>query len=810
MIILNLTSRTLIQTNTYNMNKKSTFSSKLLVLVITVLLFSCKKNIDAPVPEPSTPFAIPAATPVSGSITGMVVDESNTPVNGAAVAYGSSTVNTDARGMFSFNNVSLDKYITTVTVTHPGYFKSFRSFSANASRNFVNIKLLQKALSGTVSSSSGGAINLSNGTNITFQANSIVVKSTGAVYSGSVEVFAKYIDPTASDISSVVPGSFMARDGNNLYSLQSTGMVAVDLESPTGEALQLSAGSTAAMNLPIPASLLSKAPTQIDTWSLNEQGIWQKEGIATKNGDHYEMQVTHFSFWNCDVPANAIYLNLHIQDQSGNAIPNMLISLTVPNNNTWWGTTYGTTDSSGNVSGLVPSNVELELSAFPNIYNCNTPVYSQTIGPFASNATLTITATLSTNQTLTINGTATDCNNQPLQNGTAIIYTNTYNYVYAAVVNGNYTGIVTHCTPISSVSVIIIDNTSSQATSGDVTVTGNSVTIPVINVCGGPQSAVFTFGNGGANCAAQGSGTLIVGTPLNGSNIISVVVNVSVPGLYNISTTQSGGFSFSGSGMFTSIGVQTVSLTGSGTPTSVGTFFFELQSAGVTGCTFILDVTNPPVPPAVYDLGPGACSGTTVSGTYIAGVPVAGATSVSFLINVISTGSYLIQTNTVNGITFRDSGNFVSTGPQMVLLYGYGIPINAGGPFTFTPMASNGTVGCTFDLTVAGNGNSAVYTFEGAPGNCTNPVITGTYTPGIALGPINAVMVTVNVTTAGTYSIVTNTTNGFVFGASGTFTTTGVQTVALTGSGTPQSTGTYTFLPGGAGVSGCSFIVTVN
>jgi endonuclease G len=64
-------------------------------------------------------------------------------------------------------------------------------------------------------------------------------------------------------------------------------------------------------------------------------------------------------------------------------------------------------------------------------------------------------------------------------------------------------------------------------------------------------------------------------------------------------------------------------------------------------------------------------------------------------------------------------------------------------------------------------------------------VVQGTYTVGTALNSSNIVLIQVMVTKTGTYSILNPTNNGYRFTATGTFTVTGLQTVALQGSGTP-------------------------
>ncbi len=103
-------------------------------------------------------------------------------------------------------------------------------------------------------------------------------------------------------------------------------------------------------------------------------------------------------------------------------------------------------------------------------------------------------------------------------------------------------------------------------------------------------------------------------------------------------------------------------------------------------------------------------------------------------------------------------------------------------------------------------GGTAVGTLGTTAGTCTPTSLSGSYTQGVALTPANTVQVQVNLTTAGNYTISTNTVNGVTFSGTGTFTGTGPQNVVLTGTGTPVNSGlqnyTVTF-----GTSACNFSV---
>jgi hypothetical protein len=450
------------------------------------------------------------------------------------------------------------------------------------------------------------------------------------------------------------------------------------------------------------------------------------------------------------------------------------------------------------------------MSVFTDPYTCNTPVFTQPIGPFSSNTSLTVTATLAAAQVLTVSGTATDCNNQPLLYGTAIIYTNPYNYQYTTVVNGNYSASITHCDPVTDVTVIVVDNSNgNQQSSGLITVSGNSVTIPLVNACGTNQPAIFTFSNSQGACqTGPYVGTYTVGVPFN-NNTVTVMVNVTAIGTYTILGSAFNGFSFHAYGTFTTTGVQPVVLTGGGQPIDPGTFTFYTSANGMTGCSFPITVSGSQGSPAVIELGaPASCPNIFVNGSYSAGVPLNSTNTATVTLNVVSPGSYYIVTNNTNGFFFSDSGTVTTTGMVTFVLSGSGTPM--GGGFNTYQLQSNGVQGCIFGITTQAATNAAAFTFEGAPGTCASATSTGNYVAGTQLTAQNTVTLPVIVTTAGTYAINTNFTNGMSFAAQGIFSAPGIQTVTLTATGTPVSAGLYTFIPQAGNINGCVFTVLVN
>lgn len=101
----------------------------------------------------------------------------------------------------------------------------------------------------------------------------------------------------------------------------------------------------------------------------------------------------------------------------------------------------------------------------------------------------------------------------------------------------------------------------------------------VINTITSNGTAVI---NAYSDCSTASSGTLTSGIPVSGVSQ-TITLDVTSIGTYVLSASANG-VTFSGSGTFTSTGVQTIILTASGVPTSAGTASFTINTT--PNCTF--------------------------------------------------------------------------------------------------------------------------------------------------------------------------------------------------------------------------------
>ncbi len=216
---------------------------------------------------------------------------------------------------------------------------------------------------------------------------------------------------------------------------------------------------------------------------------------------------------------------------------------------------------------------------------------------------------------------------------------------------------------------------------------------------GGTPSDGSLQSNVSGDCLPKSvDGIYVAGTALTGTNTISVDVDVTKTGVFNIYSDTINGYYFRASGVFNSLGDTTIILIGAGIPSAQGTdnFLIKYNSS-------VCDISVTVLPssgggPAEFTLaGAGAsCTGAVVNGTYAVGIGLTGSNTVAIQVNVTTIGSYTI-TATFQGMTFSKTGAFVSTGLQSVTLNGSGLPTTAG---TNTVPITAGASTCSFDVNV--------------------------------------------------------------------------------------------------------------
>lgn len=206
----------------------------------------------------------------------------------------------------------------------------------------------------------------------------------------------------------------------------------------------------------------------------------------------------------------------------------------------------------------------------------------------------------------------------------------------------------------------------------------------------------------------------------------------------------------------------------------------------------------------------GNCQPVKVGGYYVQDSTLNDSNYVVVNVNVSNPGSYYVYTENKNGFSFSDSGFFITTGPQTLTLKATGKPIAI--QQTLFTVAFDTSI-CSFAVDVV---DSIVlpskYSFpKDSVGNCLLAVVSGTYKVGTSLNSTNKVDVKINVSSPGSYNVISDTVGGMWFKSSGIVYANGIQTIVFTGYGIPKTTafGNNSFTISN-GVNTCNFVIKVD
>ena len=331
----------------------------LLFLVFVAITFipSCKKD-----KNDSNPNILKQTIKISG----FVVDENLATVSGAVVTYNGKTAITQ-NGFFVFDDITIPAGRQTIEASATGFFPSKVGFETvlNSSTQ-IKIAMVKKTLTGTIDATTGGSVNIGTAT-VSLPANAVSLN--GSAYSGTINVFSFHHSPGNANFGERVPGGDLnAEDASGTErQLLSFGMVKVRLEDDLGNELTITSGQTATISLPIDAGQVAAAPASIKLWYLDEAtAVWKEDGVAIKNGNFYQAQVTHFTNWNPDKDEDVAYIRGLIVDCNGENVnaaeasysDNTPGTANLPQNNAH-------VDNNGTFRVKVPANFPLRVNVYP-------------------------------------------------------------------------------------------------------------------------------------------------------------------------------------------------------------------------------------------------------------------------------------------------------------------------------------------------------------------------------------------------------------------------------------------------------------
>ena len=359
----------------------------------------------------------------TGNFFGVIEDENEGRLNNVQVTIGNKTTFTDRNGIFLIKNADVYENFAYIKTKKEGYINGSRVVIPKLEgENRIHISMFKKEIVASVNSGEFSTVSLPDGTKVNFSGG--FVRQDGTTYNGQVDVVLNYVRPNSVNTYRRMPGSLFAQTTDNeAVNLKSFGMMSVNLFSPSGEELNINQFSRATLEFPISSS---NAPDFIPLWYFDEErGYWKQEGQAVKFSNMYVAEVSHFTWWNCDLPLDFVNACFSLSlTNTDDAVPyHVIIRRTVGSEILYYGVM---TANEGIECGLIPRNEEIKIEVYRSLGICEgTQIHTETLGGYATDTTINVSFSHQENQVTSITGMATSCDGDPITNG--YIYINDIN-----------------------------------------------------------------------------------------------------------------------------------------------------------------------------------------------------------------------------------------------------------------------------------------------------------------------------------------------------------------------------------------------
>jgi len=391
-------------------------------LFCMVVVFSaCHEDMieEVVITDEYTPYTI-----FEVEIIGLISDQDGNPVPDAQLQFDGQSKRADELGYFTFGEVNTNNQSAFLTISAPGYIPVQRLLTV-LSPSTINLNIILTPIPDAQSfdSDTGKEVIVSDDARVTFYPDGIV--SQNSSYKGEVFIRTYHLAKDDPELFQKLPGDLIGIDSEQeLQILDTYGMLYLTMEDEQGNELQHGPQTKALLSIDIPDEFVSIAPSEIPLWFFDSaRGVWIEDGVAQKNGNTYEGTVTHFTWWNIDIPyGKLVTVCLEIEDLStGVQLANQDILFS--SQEVYFG--IQRTNNEGKLCLNLPEDVEIKLQLSTDCeFNSEA-----LIGPFYENQT-EVKVELGTNEaeTIKLTGTVTDCNRDGIRSNIDIADEGSYLY----------------------------------------------------------------------------------------------------------------------------------------------------------------------------------------------------------------------------------------------------------------------------------------------------------------------------------------------------------------------------------------------
>ncbi len=405
------------------------------LVIITILVFSsCREDIN------ETNTEIITTNPEINVVTrliGKVIDEGGDPVSGVQVQAGAMSTSTDVEGGFTIESVVLRQGSGQVVARKNGYFEQVSKVSSQADQTaYQVITILNRGTAQTLNSSTGGTLNMGDGLTVEFPSNSLRFPN-GTPYTGTANVYARYLNPTDEEFSNRLPADLVGidKDGNT-KALKTFAVFHLSIESASGGELEVDPNAGVEVVFPIDPALEASVPDPVPLWEYDlEEEFWlQDVDCYPVSGGNYQCTVGGSGTYCCCMPLDGITLGMTVYNEDGTPAEFVKVELDDANSYFVFG---GYTTNTGFIRGVIPENAAFTLMISDL---CGNIVYTDNIGPYTESTTLgDINLPVNVEQfSINIQGVMIDCTSPPTVDGWINVRYPSYEKAFPILQDGSF------------------------------------------------------------------------------------------------------------------------------------------------------------------------------------------------------------------------------------------------------------------------------------------------------------------------------------------------------------------------------------
>ena len=374
------------------LNKTLIFS---FIVLLTVLLISCEdkgiegRYTDTQLTPASNPINEVSKPNYAYQISGEVQDIYGQPISGVKVTLGdvSTTTLNDGRYVIIPNTSSNTGIIN---FTHNEYATQIKNVSLDGKSPRTVLATMKKWDAKETLINGKRNIIITDNVKIDFPKNVKFIKNNAQI-TGNPSINVCSIDPSIKAQRKAFPGDFSGRRSDGTFTpVESVGLFSLKLLN-NGENVNIDPSTPVEVTFDVPSGITANVGDLIPLWWFNEEiGLWIEEGTALVERDSHNNliargNVSHFTWWNCDIPSTTSCIKGRIILPPNTNIPMSAIAIEADGVN-YYSTSEAIPDNDGYFCLNVEAGAQFTLSVYSYVYVVNGANFRLELSPTIATA----------------------------------------------------------------------------------------------------------------------------------------------------------------------------------------------------------------------------------------------------------------------------------------------------------------------------------------------------------------------------------------------------------------------------------------